>query len=361
MRTTYAAAPAVITITVASGTQTQTQAGYPSLSPTNALSVTKTGVGTLVYDAANTYTGTTLVQSGTLQISSGGSLASSPVSVPTGGTLKVDSGVTLQASSVSLSGGQLDAAGSTIVVSGTGGGIGQLAIASGTVSGSPGLAVSGSGQVSLPTATRQVVNLTTLSVDQATGGRIDIGKGRINVAAGGITEADLRADLIAGRSGGSFSGTSGIMTTGGTAGLSTQPVVGYRLLSSSSAIVAWAAFGDANLDGQVNFSDVTLINNAGKFGQGTSTGAVWVQGDFNYSGGVTFADITLLNNSGLYGTGSYLPPSSLGSIGGAPVVASVPEPGTWALAVAGLACAAWNMRRRWRRVPRRNDGKTVVG
>jgi hypothetical protein len=60
---------------------------------------------------------------------------------------------------------------------------------------------------------------------------------------------------------------------------------------------------------------------------------------------VTLTDISLLNNSGLYGKGSYLPVAGLGTlgegaVGGLPVVASVPEPGTWVLGLAGLAIVA---------------------
>jgi len=238
--------------------------------------VTKTGGGTVIFDTANTYTGTTSINQGTLLVTNSNALASSPILVQTSGTL------------------------------------------------------------ALPTASRLVLSATSVTVDQATGGTIDIGKGRINIAPGGTTEEALRADLIAGRSGGTWtSGTGGIVTTGGTAGLSTSPVVGYRVFATGSAVVAWAAFGDANLDGQVNFSDVQLINNGGKYGQGSSTGATWSQGDFNYSGGVTFTDINLMNNSGLFGTGSYLPVAGLAfGEGGLPVLASVPEPGAWALAFA---------------------------
>jgi len=115
--------------------------------------------------------------------------------------------------------------------------------------------------------------------------------------------------------------------------------VGYRILPTGTGVVAWAAFGDSNLDGQVNLTDVSLINNGGKFGQGSSTGATWSQGDYNYSGGVTLTDISLLNNAALYNAGSYLPPAGLGSLSGA-VVASVPEPATWVLALVGLAALA---------------------
>ncbi|MFM9024592.1 MAG: PEP-CTERM sorting domain-containing protein, partial [Planctomycetaceae bacterium] len=62
-------------------------------------------------------------------------------------------------------------------------------------------------------------------------------------------------------------------------------------------------------------------------------------------------DISLLNGTGLYGTPSYLPAASLGALGGVgvPVMASVPEPGTWALTLAGLGLlSGWRMRRRSR-------------
>ncbi len=82
-----AGAPSVITIDVASGTQTQTQAGYPTLS--GSIPVVKTGAGTLSITAANTLTGSTTVQQGTLQLANGSALASSTIVPVAGGTISL--------------------------------------------------------------------------------------------------------------------------------------------------------------------------------------------------------------------------------------------------------------------------------
>ncbi|MFM9024333.1 MAG: PEP-CTERM sorting domain-containing protein, partial [Planctomycetaceae bacterium] len=98
----------------------------------------------------------------------------------------------------------------------------------------------------------------------------------------------------------------------------------------------------------VNSTDISLVNGGGRYNAGAP--ATWQQGDYNYSGDVNSTDISLLNGTGLYGTPSYLPAASLGSLGGVgvPVMASVPEPGTWALAVVGLATTvALGRRRSW--------------
>ncbi len=80
-------APPVITINVASGTQTQTQAGQPLLSGTTP--VQKTGAGTVVFNQANTLTGPTTVSQGTLQLATANTLSSSAVTVAAGAKLSV--------------------------------------------------------------------------------------------------------------------------------------------------------------------------------------------------------------------------------------------------------------------------------
>jgi autotransporter-associated beta strand protein len=78
----------VILINVGSGTtRTQAQAGYPSIPA--AIVVTKTGSGTVVFDAANPYTGPTNINGGTLRVSNTAGLTASPVTINDGGTLAI--------------------------------------------------------------------------------------------------------------------------------------------------------------------------------------------------------------------------------------------------------------------------------
>ena len=272
------APPATITIDVASGTQTQTQAGYATLSGT--LPVLKTGAGTLVLDQANTLTGSTTVQGGVLQLANASALASSPVAVAAGATLAVAPYL-------------------------------RTTVA--------GLGLSGSGLV-------------------------DVTSGLVTVTSG-LSATDLVAEILEGRGSGSWTGTSGIMSSVAAAdvALGIPRAVGWKENGNGSLTVAYAAPGDTNLDWQVDVLDVAYFMAGGKFNTGAP--GTWSEGDFNYDGLVNVLDAADFLTTGLYDQGSYnLPPDSVVATGS---VAAVPEPSSIAIAVGGvIAALGWNRRRR---------------
>ena len=103
--------------------------------------------------------------------------------------------------------------------------------------------------MSLVQDARVTVCVGGLSVDQAVGGgRLDLGAGQVSIAAGGITAADLRADIIAGRNGGAWNGTTGITSSTAAASGGTR-AVGYVVAGDGSARVSFAAPGDVDLNG----------------------------------------------------------------------------------------------------------------
>jgi len=330
------AGPTSIVIDVPGGSLTQGQAGYPTIAA--ATSLTKTGAGTLVFDAANAYSGPTTVSGGTLQLANAAAVAATNVTVDTGATLAVSPGTTPRAPAVIIDGGTLSAA--TVAVNSSTG-IASLAINAGTISGSPGVTITSGGQMSLAQDARVSVGIGGLAVDQAGGGgRLDLGAGQVVVAAGGITAAELRADIIAGRNGGAWNGVAGI-TSSTAAAAGGNRAVGYVVAGDGSARVSFAAPGDTDLSGQVNILDLIGIDSAGMFGTGQA--ADWSQGDFNYDGVVNILDLIGIDSSGAYGTGNYFPASPT-SVSGS--VAAVPEPAGLG-AVTFVAAAALASRRRF--------------
>ncbi len=332
--------PADVVINVASGTQTQGQAGYPSID--TALSVTKTGAGTLVFDAANLYSGPTTVAAGTLLVAAATGLQSSAVTVDSGATLAVAAGTTMTSPSVIVDGGTLDAA--ALAIDGLTG-IASLAINAGGISGSPAVTISGGGEMALAQDVRVGLSVGGLSVaEESGGGRLDLGAGQVAIAAGGISTADLLADLVAGRNGGGWDGQAGIMSTA-AAGSGGTRAVGYLIGGDGSATISFAAPGDTDLSGQVNIIDLVGIDAAGKFGNGQASD--WSQGDFNYDGVTNILDLVAIDTAGAFGRGDYFPATPSGGS-----ITAVPEPASWVATVAGLIAAAVSgrlQRNCWRR------------
>ena len=144
---------------------------------------------------------------------------------------------------------------------------------------------------------------TVGSVSLEPSARIDLGRGGLQIAAGGITMSTLRGYLLTARNNGLWDGY-GIGSA--NAKSADNRAIGYRV-SGGITQVAWAAFGDVNLDGRVNASDVSLINAAKRFGL-SSTAGHWYDGDFSYDGRVNSTDVSLLSrlfNKGFYNTTVY--------------------------------------------------------
>jgi autotransporter-associated beta strand protein len=270
--------PGFVAFNLADGFQTQEQAGYPSLTPAIATSVTKSGPGTLILDAANTFSSSLNVNEGTV-------VAANVQAIGTA-TLEVAAGATFAVSPL----------------------IGAA----------------------------NPVQLTALG-DIA--GTIELDTGRFSLpAADESPEAQLRDLLISGRNGGGWNGTAGIVSSEAAGSAGTR-AIGYAVGNDGSAVVAFAAPGDGDLSGQVNVFDLLEIDSAGKFGNGQPSD--WSQGDFNYDGVTNVFDLLAIDTAGAYGEGSYLPPAAISA-----TVTAVPEPSTYCMALAGLACGGYTMFRR---------------
>ena len=251
-----------IAINVGSGTQTQSEASYPQLTFLTARNVTKSGAGTVVFNATNTYTGTTFVQQGQLQIATQ-TAANSSRFVPQAG-----------------------------------------------------------GVLALPTAV--ALETTVEGLDPNAGGLTDVASGRMTVSRG-LTAAGLVTGLVAGRSGGTFTGTSGITSSTAAAELaqSIPRSVGWLDNGDGSVTFAYAAPGDTNIDWKIDILDVANFLALGKFDSGSP--ATWMEGDFNYDGIVDMLDASDFSTTGLFNQGNYnLAPAPVGSITAVPEPAVLP-------------------------------------
>ena len=285
----------------------------------------KAGPGSLVLAAANPFTGPTDLRGGTLEVAAADALAASSITINPDSTLAVAAGITLRSPAVSVSGGTLTAESLTIAEAT---GIGSLAVTSGTIAGVPTIAVSGGGEMTLPADGRLVVAAGGLTVEE-TGGRLDLGAGAVTIAAGG--GAGLREAIIAGRNGGGWNGSAGILSAAAADSGGTR-AVGYVVAGDGSAEVSFAAPGDVDLSGTVDVFDLVVIDAAGTFGSGEPS--VWSQGDFNYDGLTTIFDLVAIDTGGAFGAGNYFPAAPTDPLAS---VATVPEPAGQLLLMAALA------------------------
>jgi len=202
----YGVSLAPITLFAGSGTTLgQAAAGQPRLAGT--LPARKTGAGTVVLDAANTITGSTVIQQGTLRLGHATALVSSTISPLAGGTLAL----------------------------------------------TPGL------------------QTTVGSLKPRAGGMVDVGTGLVTVARGlsqADLRAALATGRGDGSWNGTAGITSSAVA--GAAAVGATRTVGWLDQGNGSFTFAYAAPGDTNLDWTVDILDVANLLGAAKFNSGAA-------------------------------------------------------------------------------------------
>jgi hypothetical protein len=184
-------------------------------------------------------------------------------------------------------------------------------------------------------------------------------------AAAELTQ--ITSQIKNGFNGGSWTGLGGI--TSSTAAASSNTALGVELnsngnggtlvsdfdgqpVTNTDVLVKYTYFGDANLDGVVNGSDYTLIDNAFNFNSANPTTPLtgWRNGDFNYDGVINGDDYILIDNAFNTQGPAITAVTAGGADGGTPAEmiatdtdqiaaassAAVPEPGTLGVLAMGV-------------------------
>ena len=347
------------TIDIASGaTLTAGNAGSTSYagSITGSGGFTKVGSGTFTLSAASSMTGTTTVSAGRLSLAAANLLSDSSAVTGTAGAVFALGGN----ETIGSLAGSLDVAlGSSTL---TAGGNGQSTTYSGVLTGSGSLTKVGGGRLALTGA-------NTFS-------------GATNVNAG---ELALNGSIANSLSVASLASLSGTGTVGGNATIAGTHSPGNspgaqtfngNLTYEAGAIVNWELIANTTGSAGVNYDQILLPTGNLTFSGSTTlalsfnsvgssvdwTNAFWNVNRswivYDLSGGTTIGGLSNLSLGGslLDSLNQPLSPTGRGyfttSLVGQDVVlnfTAVPEPSTWAMALAGLACGGYVMRRRRKR------------
>jgi hypothetical protein len=302
-----------------------------------------TGAGSLTMQTT-TGSATVIVQQGTQKINL-------PLTIASNTTLNVSSGATLLISNpVTINAGDsLTATGpGTVTYQSTltlGAGA-SLAIASD--SSIAALTLGANATASLATSSNRLL-LQTNSLSLTTGSSINLANDDMIVHGGNLTT--INSLVQSGYGNGTWQGT-GINSTSAAADTSHLTALGAvqatsagtfdgATVAAGDVLIRYTYYGDATLDGKVDGSDYSRIDNGALMGL---TG--WANGDFNYDGVVDGSDYTLIDNS--YNTQGAQIAAASGEIATTTAQiagsSSVPEPGT--LSILSLAAAGLLRRRR---------------
>lgn len=172
---------------------------------------------------------------------------------------------------------------------------GELVIRHGAVLGSGRLEVRAGGRVTFDVGFSELT-VPMLVADPA--GRIDIGVGRLVVAAG-LGESAVRQLLADGLNGGGWDGARGVVSRAARQGRA----IGY-VVDGGQVTIAYAVPGDTNLDGVVDMIDIA--NLVTSFGVSGTSEVTWSSGDFNYDGIVDQLDLSEFLATGAFDQGAYL-------------------------------------------------------
>lgn len=249
-----------------------------------AFSLIKTGSGAMLLNGASTYTGNTNVNGGSVTVVAGGSLASTSITVASGAILNING--TIPATSAVNDNGAVNFGGNTgtTAASRT---IGTLAI---------GPNATASITSSLVAGVPMVLNVNTVTF--AGGAKLDLTNNEV------VTQTTLPAVQNSVLTGQYFSSLAG-----------GDFAVGYMSLSGGSVEVRFTLAADANLDGNVDVSDLGILaTNYGK-----STGQNWSTGDFTGDGGVDVSDLGVLATE----YGKSLPTTAVAAVVGS--ITSMPQ------------------------------------
>ena len=322
------------------------------------------GPGTLVLGTANTFTGDVVVTQGTLELGAAGAL-------PSGSPLNLASGTTLNLAGFAATLGRLEGAGNIAL------GAAHLAVAqsqkstySGVISGTGGLAKSGSGTLTLTGAN------TFSGATSITGGLLRLNGSAANSAftvSGGTLTGNATVGALTISSGGTLSpGNSPGTTNAGNTEWAGGGSFTFEVNQGTSAVAG------TNYDLLAISGSLTInATSASKFTIGLNTltlaNAAGVPANFSSTGNYTFAFVT--TTSGIIGfdaakftlstTGVDLSLTGTWSIAQAGnnlelsyAGSAIPEPSTYAalFGACALALAAWRRRSSGRGVPPRGSG-----